>query len=41
VLSGWLVLAQPMSVRELLGCGLVFAGVILAQLPGKAEKAAR
>ena len=41
VLSGWLVLAQPMSVRELLGCGLVFAGVILVQLPGKAEKAAR
>lgn len=40
VLSGWLVLAQPMSLRELLGCGLVFAGVILAQLPGKAEQAA-
>lgn len=38
VLSGWLILSQPMSLRELLGCGLVFAGVILAQLPGKAGK---
>lgn len=32
-ISGWLVLNQPLSGRELLGCGLVFAGVILAQLP--------
>lgn len=30
--SGWLLLAQPLSGRELLGCGLVFAGVVLAQL---------
>ena len=33
--SGWLLLAQPLSGRELLGCGLVFAGVVLAQLPGR------
>lgn len=32
-LSGWLILRQPLSARELLGCGLVFAGVVLAQLP--------
>lgn len=32
-ISGWLVLSQPLSARELLGCGLVFAGVVLAQLP--------
>lgn len=32
-LSGWLVLGQPLTARELLGCGLVFAGVVLAQLP--------
>ncbi len=37
-LSGWLVLAQPLTLRELFGCGLVFAGVILAQLPGQREK---
>lgn len=40
-ISGWLILSQPLSTRELIGCGLVFAGVVLAQLPGrrKAEKA--
>lgn len=32
-LSGWLILAQPLSAREMLGCGLVFAGVVLAQMP--------
>ncbi len=34
-ISGWLVLSQPLSGRELAGCALVFAGVILAQLPGR------
>ena len=39
-ISGWLVLSQPMSPREMAGCALVFAGVVLAQLPGRktAEK---
>ena len=32
-LSGWLVLGQSMNGRELLGCVLVFAAVILAQIP--------
>lgn len=41
VLSGWLILSQPMSFRELLGCGLVFSGVILAQLPGKPKQEER
>lgn len=36
VLFGWLLLRQSMSGRELLGCALVFCGVILAQIPGKA-----
>jgi drug/metabolite transporter (DMT)-like permease len=31
--SGWLVLGQPLSLREMAGCALVFAGVVLAQLP--------
>ena len=35
-LSGWLILKQRMQGRELLGCVLVFAAVILAQIPFKA-----
>lgn len=34
-LSGWLILSQPLSPREMAGCALVFAGVVLAQLPGR------
>ena len=33
MLSGWLLLGQVLSSRELLGCALVFAAIILAQLP--------
>ncbi len=33
VLSGWLLIGERLSAPELIGCGLVFAGVILAQLP--------
>lgn len=33
VLAGWLILHQGMSAREILGCVLVFGGIILAQLP--------
>ena len=32
MLAGWVLLGQALSPRELLGCGLVFAGIILAQL---------
>lgn len=35
VLGGWVILGQALSVRELLGCGLIFAAIVLAQLPGK------
>lgn len=35
VLSGWIILDQSLSTREFLGCALMFAGVILAQLPQK------
>lgn len=34
-LSGWIVLGQPLSLRELAGCALVFCAVVLAQLPDK------
>ena len=32
VLSGWLILREKLSPRELLGCGLVFSAVLLVQL---------
>ena len=32
-LAGWLILHQRLSPRELLGCALVFAAVLLAQTP--------
>ncbi|MDO4331417.1 MAG: DMT family transporter [Eubacteriales bacterium] len=35
VLAGWILLDQKLSVRELSGCALVFAAVILVQLPEK------
>jgi drug/metabolite transporter (DMT)-like permease len=34
-LCGWLFLNEQMSLTELCGCGLVFAAVILSQLPEK------
>ena len=37
MLFGWLLLKQRLSGTEMIGCVLVFAGVILAQLPGKKE----
>ena len=33
VLAGWLILGQAMSLRELTGCVVMFAAIILAQLP--------
>lgn len=35
VLAGWVILNQKLTVRELCGCVLMFAAIILAQLPGK------
>ena len=37
VLSGWLILGERLTARELLGCGLVFAAVILVQLVPQKE----
>ncbi len=34
-IAGWLILHQTMSVREMIGCGLMFAAIIIAQLPTK------
>ena len=38
VLTGWVVLHQKLSVRELSGCVLIFIAVILAQLPEREKK---
>ncbi len=35
VLAGWLLLGQRLTGRELIGCAIVFAAVILVQLPFK------
>ena len=35
MLSGWLLLNQVLTMREFWGCALVFAAIILAQLPPK------
>ena len=37
VLAGWVVLHQSMTGRELLGCLLMFAAIVLAQLPDRAQ----
>ncbi len=34
-LGGWWILNQTMSGKELLGCALVFGGVVISQLPEK------
>ncbi|MDO5590273.1 MAG: DMT family transporter [Lachnospiraceae bacterium] len=33
VLAGWIILGEKLSVRETVGCILMFAAIILAQLP--------
>lgn len=39
VLAGWLLLNQEMSKRELAGCVLIFAAIVMAQVPvGKKAK---
>lgn len=37
VLAGWLILGQTLTARELCGCGLMFAAIILAQIPKKTD----
>ncbi len=38
VLAGWLVLGERLSVRESIGCVLMFTAIILAQLPDKKKR---
>ena len=37
VLAGWVILGQALAPRELFGCILMFAAIILVQLPEKAK----
>lgn len=34
-LGGWLILQEAMGIRQLVGCFLMFAGVVVSQLPKK------
>jgi len=38
VLGGWLFLEEIISLKGLAGCGIMFAGMILAQVFGTREK---
>lgn len=40
VLAGWVILHQTLSVREIIGCILMFGAIIFAQLPAKPAKSA-
>ena len=35
VLAGWIILGQKLSMREIIGCVVMFAAIVLAQLPDK------
>lgn len=35
LLAGWIILGQKLSTRELIGCVIVFAAIILVQLPDR------
>ena len=38
VIAGWLILGEKMGGRQLAGCGLIFAAILLAQIPVGREK---
>jgi drug/metabolite transporter (DMT)-like permease len=37
-LGGWLVLNELLTLRDLVGCGLMFAGMLISQILGKRLK---
>lgn len=37
VIAGWLLLNQALSLKEIIGCALMFAAIILAQTPQKTK----
>lgn len=38
VIAGWLILGQALSGREIFGCVLMFAAIVLAQLPERVKQ---
>lgn len=38
VIGGALLLGETMTVRGYLGCALIFAGIVLAQMPGAGRR---
>ena len=38
VIADWIIRGNKMSVRELIGCAVMFSAIILAQLPVSAKK---
>lgn len=38
VIGGWLFLKEHLSVRELIGCGVIFLAILLAQIPFPQKK---
>ena len=39
-LSGIVLLGERLTVKELLGCAIIFTAIIIAQLPSKSEREA-
>lgn len=37
VLAGWVILHQKLTIRELIGCGIMFGAILIAQLSEKKE----
>lgn len=37
VLAGWILLGQVMTGKELIGCGLIFGAIVIAQIPRKKQ----
>lgn len=39
VIAAWLILQQALTVKEIIGCVIIFAAIILAQLPQREKRA--
>ena len=40
VIFGWIILHEVLTVREMLGCVLMFIAIVLANLPAKQTESA-
>ena len=41
VLAGWIILGQTLAGKEIMGCVLMFAAIILAQLPTRNQESSK